>query len=371
LRALHAELRRRLDEQAALRRVATLVAGDAAAELVFDAVAAAVAAVAVADASVVVRYADDAAATVVGRFGGDPEVFPVGAVIPAAPGSALARAFATGEPSRADGTVTDSAIAQAMHRQGYTSSVAAPIAPPWGAIVVAAREELVDDVERRLGAFADLLALAIASADAREQLLDSRARLAATADEERRRIERDLHDGAQQRLVTLALKLGLARKRAGEDPQLLALLAESEADARDALNELRSISRGLQPPVLAELGLGRALTALARRAPLPVSVHQGPDERFPPTLEAAVYYVAAEALTNVAKHAHATRAALSVRREGARLVVTVADDGRGGANPGAGTGLRGLTDRVEALRGTLDLTSTPARGTTLRAEFPL
>jgi signal transduction histidine kinase len=113
------------------------------------------------------------------------------------------------------------------------------------------------------------------------------------------------------------------------------------------------------------------LTALARRAPLAVSVDHAPDERFPPTLEVAVYYVAAEALTNVAKHAEATRASLSVRRQGARLVVTVADDGRGGANPGGGTGLRGLTDRIEALRGTLDLTSTPAVGTTLRAEFPL
>ena len=371
LRGLHAELRRQLDEQAALRRVATLVAGEAVAELVFDAVAAEVAAVAGADGSAVVRYAADATATVVGRFGGDPDVFPVGAVIPAAPGSALARVFATGEASRADGTDTDSAIAQAMRRQGYTSSVAAPISPPWGAIVVVAREALVDDVERRLGGFADLLALAIASADAREKLLDSRARLVVAADEERRRIERDLHDGAQQRLVTLALKLGLAQKLVGDAPRLAALLAESEADARGALDELRSIARGLQPPVLAELGLGAALTALARRAPLPVSVEQAPAERFPATLESAVFYVAAEALTNVAKHARASRAVLAVRREGARLVVTVADDGRGGANPRGGTGLRGLTDRVEALRGTLDLTSAPRRGTTLRAEFPL
>ncbi|HEY3184351.1 MAG TPA: PAS domain S-box protein [Gaiellaceae bacterium] len=371
LRALHAELRRRLEEQAALRRVATLVAGEAAAEVVFDAVAAEVARVAGADASAVVRYAADATATVVGRFGGDLVVFPVGSAIPVAPGSALGRVLATGEAARAADTDADSAIAAAMRRQGFTSSVAAPIAAPWGAIVVAAREELVEDVERRLAAFADLLALAIASADAREQLLDSRARLAAAADEERRRIERDLHDGAQQRLVTLALKLNLAQRRAGKDRHLLALLGEAEADAREALGELRQIARGLQPPVLAELGLGPALTALARRAPLPVSVEHAPEERFPATLEVAVYYVAAEALTNVAKHAAATRASLSVRRERARLVVTVADDGRGGADPGSGTGLRGLTDRVEALRGTLDVTSTPTAGTTLRAEFPL
>jgi PAS domain S-box-containing protein len=371
LRALHAELRRRLEEQAALRRVATLVAGEAAADLVFDAVAGEVARVAGADASAVVRYAPDATATVVGRFGGDPAVFPVGSAIPITPGSALGRVFATGEPARADDTDSGSAIAQEMRRQGYTASAATPIGASWGAIVVAARGELVEDVDRRLAAFADLLVLAIASTDAREQLLDSRARLVTAADEERRRIERDLHDGAQQRLVTLALKLSLAQKRAGDDGRLLALLGEAEADAREALGELRQIARGLHPPVLAELGLGPALNALARRAPLPVSVDHTPEERFPPTLEGAVYYVAAEALTNVAKHAEATRASLSVRRDGARLVMTVADDGRGGANPGAGTGLRGLTDRVEALRGTLDLTSTPAAGTTLRAEFPL
>jgi signal transduction histidine kinase len=192
----------------------------------------------------------------------------------------------------------------------------------------------------------------------------------AAADEERRRLERNLHDGAQQRLVTLALKLGLARN-ATDDRTREELLAAAEVDVREAIDELRALARGLHPPVLSERGLAAALSALARRAPLPVTIEHVPEERFPATLEVAVYYVVAEALTNVAKHAQASEAGVAVRREDQRLVVTVRDDGRGGANPRGGTGLEGLIDRVEALRGTFDITSGYASGTTLRAEFPL
>ena len=231
---------------------------------------------------------------------------------------------------------------------------------------------LPEEPARALAPFADLLSLAVAGADAREQLLESRARLVKAADEERRRLERDLHDGAQQRLVTLAVMLSLARRELPEGAARSAELIDSaEREAREALAELRDLARGLHPPVLTERGLGPALEALARRAPLPVTVQAAPQERFAMTLEVAAYYVVAESLTNVAKHADASRAAVALRVEGGRLVVTVADDGRGGANPRGGTGLRGLTDRVEALRGTLDITSAAASGTVVRAELPL
>jgi signal transduction histidine kinase len=149
------------------------------------------------------------------------------------------------------------------------------------------------------------------------------------------------------------------------------LLDEAESEARGALNELRDLARGLHPPVLAERGLGPALATLARRAPLTVTIEHAPQERFASSLEVAAYFVVAEALTNIAKHAEATEARITARREGNSLVVAIADNGRGGANPGGGTGIRGLIDRVDALRGTLDITSSPSAGTVLRAELPL
>jgi PAS domain S-box-containing protein len=377
LRALHNELRNRLEEQAALRRVATLVAGEATPELVFDAVAAEIGRVAGADASAVVRYEGNGTASVVGRHGAEPAVFPVGSGVPIEPTSSIGRVLGTGAAARAHASEApeSSVIGSTMRRLGFTSSVAAPIGAagrPWGAIVVVAAggADLPDDMERRLGPFADLLALAIASADAREQLLESRARLVAAADDERRRLERDLHDGAQQRLVTLALKLGLARRNT-DDTRLAELLDEAESEARGALKELRDLARGLHPPVLAERGLGPALATLARRAPLMVTIEHAPQERFASSLEVAAYFVVAEALTNIAKHADATEARITARREGNSLVVAIADNGRGGANPRGGTGIRGLIDRVDALRGTLDITSSPSAGTVLRAELPL
>jgi PAS domain S-box-containing protein len=379
LRALHAELRRRLAEQAALRRVATLVAAEADPAHVFTVVAEEAAAVAGADASAVVRYDAEGNAEVVGRHGGDPSSFPVGATIPVDPDSALGRVLKTGEAARAEpDEASETPLARAMRASGYRSAEAAPIwlgGGPWGAIVVVGRDvdALPDEPHSALAPFADLLALALASADARERLLESRARLVEAADGERRRVERDLHDGAQQRLVTLALQLRAARRAAagaGADERLDGLLETAEAEARGALEDLRDLARGLHPAVLSEHGLAAALRALAQRAPLPVAVDHVSDLRFPPTVEVAAYYVVAEALTNVAKHAGAKHVTVAARPSDGRLVVTVADDGRGGANPGGGTGLCGLADRVEALRGTLEITSTPA-GTVLRAELPI
>jgi signal transduction histidine kinase len=199
-------------------------------------------------------------------------------------------------------------------------------------------------------------------------LEETRAGMVAAADAERRRIERDLHDGAQQRLVALAMTLG--RARAAEDPALSRrLLDEAHGEAKAALVELRNLARGIHPAVLADRGLDAAVSALAARAPVPVAVDVDLPRRAGPSVEAIAYFVVAEALTNVAKHSGATRAWLTAGFEGSDLVVEVLDDGRGGADPDGG-GLRGLRDRVRAVDGSLRLTSPPGGGTTLRVELP-
>jgi PAS domain S-box-containing protein len=382
--ALHSELEDRLAElealaaeQAALRRIATLVAGEADAVLLFEAVAGETGKLGRARTAAVVRYnSKEAVATVVGRWScaSEREVFPVGSLIPLGDDSVVGLVYRTGTSARVD-AYTDGLVATRMREIGYVSAAAAPVVVsgrPWGAVIVASgdREPLGEDVERRLAPYASLLALAVASADAREQVIASRTRLVEAADEERRRLERDLHDGAQQRLVTLVLSLGVARRKITEE-SVGELLAAAERDAREAIAELRHLATGLHPPILSEGGLAPALNALARRTPLDVQVVHVPEERFHPTVEVAVYFVVSEALTNVVKHAAASNVRVSARRENHSLVVKVEDDGRGGAKPQGGTGLIGLTDRVEALRGTLSISSSEADGTLLRAEIPI
>ncbi|MGH2948869.1 MAG: sensor histidine kinase [Solirubrobacteraceae bacterium] len=205
-----------------------------------------------------------------------------------------------------------------------------------------------------------------------DDLRDARARIIAAADAERRRIERDLHDGAQQRLVSLSLTLGLAQSRLAADPEAAApLIEQAREEAQLAVKELRDLASGIHPAVLSDRGLGAALEALAARAPVPTAVHGIPDDRLPPPVEAAAYFVTAEALTNVAKYAHADSASVTLAVEHGRLRLTVRDDGAGGADLSAGSGLRGLRDRVEALDGRLDVHSPPGAGTTVTAEMPL
>jgi signal transduction histidine kinase len=202
----------------------------------------------------------------------------------------------------------------------------------------------------------------------------SQARIIEAADEARRRIERDLHDGAQQRLVALSLKLGMARKRL-ESPDgsesAGVLVAEAHEESKLALAELRDLARGIHPAILTERGLGPAIEELASRAPIPVTVEEVPDGRMAPSAEAAAYFVVAECLANVAKYAQAHEATVRARREVGRVVVEVSDDGVGGADPASGSGLRGLADRVEALDGALTVRSIAGAGTTVRAEIPL
>ena len=203
-----------------------------------------------------------------------------------------------------------------------------------------------------------------------DELRASRARLVQAGDAERRRLERDLHDGAQARLVALSLLLRSARRRAGADPELAALLDRAHDELQTSLSELRELARGIHPAVLTERGLEPALHGLVSRVPVPVTLDAAIDERLPAPVETAAYFVVSEALANVAKYANATQAAVTVRRTNGRVTVEVADDGVGGAETARGSGLRGLADRVAALDGTLSLDSPPGGGTRLRAEIP-
>jgi signal transduction histidine kinase len=201
---------------------------------------------------------------------------------------------------------------------------------------------------------------------------ESRRRIVTAGDEERRKIERNLHDGAQQRLVALALELRIAQRQFGvDDAELEAILAGAVSELQVAVEELRELARGLHPAVLTEEGLAGALESLAARTPLPVQIESAPDERLPSEIEAAAYFVACEAITNAVKHAHATEIRVSARRLNGRLVIEVEDDGDGGAHQnGSGSGLRGLLDRVEAHGGTLRIESEPGEGTRVIGELP-
>jgi signal transduction histidine kinase len=203
-----------------------------------------------------------------------------------------------------------------------------------------------------------------------EQVRASRTRIVEAGDAERRRLERDLHDGAQQRLVTLSLALAMARARAVADPELGALIESASKEAREALTELRELARGIHPAVLTETGLAGAVQALAERSPVATTIVAVPEERFPAAIEATVYFVVSEALANVAKHAAAEAATVTIRRRSGRLVVQVSDDGAGGARPEKGSGLRGLADRVASAGGALRVDSPPGCGTRLEAAIP-
>jgi signal transduction histidine kinase len=268
-------------------------------------------------------------------------------------------------------------VQEMMRFDGVASGVAAPIVVSgrlWGtiSISVAAPDAFGAEVETQVSEFTKLVAVALANAEAREELAASRARIVQAGDAERRRLERNLHDGAQQRLVTLALVLRLAESRLSDDlPAAAELLAQASDELALSLEELRELARGIHPAILTDRGLTPALEALATRATLPVEVNGLPPERLPEPIEAAAYYVVSESLTNVAKYASASRARVDLARADGVFVVEVSDDGVGGADAGRGSGLRGLADRVEALGGRLSVLSEPGQGTTVRAELPL
>jgi signal transduction histidine kinase len=224
--------------------------------------------------------------------------------------------------------------------------------------------------ELRLASFAELIATAVSNATARSDLIASRARIVQAADEQRRRVVRDLHDGAQQRLLHAVMTLQLAHGRDDAPPELAGLVGQALEHARAAIEELRELAHGIHPAILVHRGLAAAVEGLADRAPLPVHV-EIPEQRYPAVVESAAYFIAAEALTNVAKYGQASVARITAAPSADRLVLAVEDDGAGGANPYPGSGLSGLRDRVVALDGTLTVDSPPGAGTRIRAEIPL
>ena len=372
-----AEVGRLATEQRALRRVATLVASEVSPERVFTAVSEGCARVLEVNASIVVRYAGDGTATVVGRHNRDGiDPLRLGDTLARDERSAVDQVLATSAPARVDdwGGI-EGGFAETMFRTGYRSTAAAPIVVAgalWGAVAIASEDPLPPESENRLGAFCELASLAVASAQARADLVASRARLVKAGDEQRRRLERNLHDGAQQRLVSVALKLRLARARVkGVSDEAVALLDDASRELDRGLEELRELARGLHPAVLADHGLPRALEALTSRVPLPVDVDAPLEQRLPAHIEATAYYIVAEALTNVTKHAEAETAHVTVRLDGDVLRCWISDDGRGGADEATGTGILGLRDRAEATGGTLSLSSPPGRGTVVAATLPL
>ncbi|XVV15006.1 AAA family ATPase [Actinoplanes sp. CA-131856] len=377
---LYAEYRRIADEQAALRRVATLVAQAEPPESVFAAVAAEAGQLLAVDFAALLRYDEAEMIEIVGRWSareGTPPM-PLGTRLPLGGVNVSTLVHQTHRPARthrADGTGTISQVA--VEGWGWQAAVGVPVSTEsrlWGVLLAGSITDEMPppDSEARLTAFAELVSTAIANAEARSEVAASRARIVAAADQARQRIERDLHDGAQQRLVVLALRLRDAQAEVPpEQDALRAQLGNAVAVANDALKEVQEIARGIHPAVLASGGLRPALRALARRSLLPVQVDVLVEQRLPERVEVSAYYVAAEALTNAVKHAGASAVSIRADVAGRMLRVVVADDGAGGATLAGGTGLVGLKDRVEALGGSLRLESPDGGGTTLTAELPI
>ena len=287
----------------------------------------------------------------------------------------MGRARETAAPARVeDWGSSEGEFAELMLRLGYRSTVSAPIIVAgtlWGSVTIGSADPLPTNTEFRLAAFCDLVSLAVASAQAREDLQTSRARIVRAGDEQRRKLERNLHDGAQQRLVAATLLLRVAQAQLDKDTAKAAKLLQDAAGELDAgLEELRELARGLHPGALTEHGLRGALATLEERLPLPVEITVT-DERLDQHLEATTYFIVSEGLTNVVKHARAARASANVELREGRLRIEISDDGSGGADTSKGTGLLGLRDRAEAEGGTLVVVSPPGRGTVITATLPL
>jgi signal transduction histidine kinase len=376
-RETEAELRRLAAEQAALRRVATLIAASPEPERVFHAVAHEAGRLLDARTAATVRF-EEQGGVIVGRWDEEEAAsFPVGMQVPYSdPDVAVFKASQYG--GRVDDYTDVPGEAARMTREaGYLSSVVAPIRAggrTWGALFVFSPRprHFGPDAERRLADFTALVALALESVHAHDQLIASRTRIVEAGISERRRLERNLHDGAQQRLVALSLQLRLAQQAVEKNPgAAAAMLAEAGDELSVALEELRELARGLHPAILADRGLQAALESLADRAPFPVEVSGVPPGRFDEAIEAALYYVVAESLTNAAKYADPSTGRVELSRTDGGVAVEIHDDGCGGANLGGGSGLRGLVDRVEALGGHLDVRSPVGAGTVVRAQLPL
>jgi signal transduction histidine kinase len=372
------ELRGFAEEQAALRRVATLVARAVPPEEVFAAVTAEAGRLLTIDLAVLARYDPDGSETILGASAGTgASPVAVGTRVALGGRDVSSLVFQTSRPARIESYADATGSAAALARElGVRAVVGVPISVAgrlWGVMLMATRfEPLPADTEVRLAGFTELAATAVANAQAQSELAASRARIVAVGDAARRRIQRNLHDGAQQRLVTLIL--GLQEAQATVPPgadELARRLEGAVTEVADVLAEVLEIARGLHPAVLTDSGLRPALRALVRRSGVPVSLDVQVKGRLPEPVEVAAYYAVAEALTNIAKYAGASAAEVEAIAGEGVLRVSVRDDGRGGADFDRGSGLAGLKDRIEALGGRISLHSPPGAGTTLQITLPL
>ena len=324
------------------------------------------------------RYENEHEISVLAIRGQSPEILRTGVRLPLDGDSVNARILRTGRSARLNFAEEGSgSIAEVLRRDNVNATVGAPIVVDgalWGMIGASWRgdDQPPADAEKRLEKFAELVATAIANTDSRAELAGSRARIIAAGDDARRRIERDLHDGAQQRLITLtaALRRADAKLPTGAD-ELRADLTRVAEGLTTAVDELRELSRGIHPSILTEGGLSPALKALGRRSPVRVKLDMGFEQRLSDHVEVAAYYTVSEALTNASKHANATRVWVSLRVDHDMLRLSIRDDGVGGADSNRGSGLTGLRDRIEALGGRIKIESPSGSGTLIEVEIPI
>jgi signal transduction histidine kinase/uncharacterized protein YoaH (UPF0181 family) len=381
LEASRDELARLLAEQAALRRVATLVAREIDPAEIFLAVSEEIRRLLAADNAHIGRFdPDGASVVVVGERAGNVAIgMPVGTRLELRDYLAPAVVWRTGQAAQVDEDAWSSRKgwwARALRELGIRSMVASPIVVEgrlWGAVdAVSTRGPFPPGTVDRMADFTELVATAIGNAESRAELDASRARIVAAADETRRRIERDLHDGTQQRLVSLGLELRLAQGMVpAELPGLETEIGQVADQLKGVVEDLREITRGIHPAILSEGGLGPALRTLARRAAIPVELDVGAVGRLAEPVEVAAYYVVSEALTNATKHADASAVWVAIGERDDSLCMSIRDDGVGGADPARGSGLIGLRDRTEALGGSLQVTSPAGKGTLITVQLPL
>jgi signal transduction histidine kinase len=373
------ELQILADVQQSLRRVATVVAREEW-DLTLPTIVREIGFLhrANASGSVIIRYENDEFATVMAGWG-EPNLNQFeGQVLPFGGENPVAYVWHTRRPARQHGfDGATGRFAELSRQLGITESVASPVFVGnrvWGAVIVITMGEaaLPAETEERLAQFAELIGTSIGNMNSRLDLIESRARIVQTADETRRRFERDLHDGIQQRLVGISVEL---RDLEGALPESQSSQREKAANIADqligALDDLRELSRGLHPAILSEGGLGPAIRSLARRSPIPVTLTMTDLPRLADSIEVAAYYVVSEALTNSSKYSKASTVEITIEVTPDGLRVTIADDGVGNADPAKGSGLLGLTDRVDALGGVFALSSPTAKGTTITATLPV
>jgi signal transduction histidine kinase len=373
------QVRNLADEQVAVRRRAMLAAQEASPEKIFRAVSREIGELLGTDYVVINRYGPDNTTTSVGhwRRPSSPDVMPpLAGHWPIQNGSATEIVARTGKPARiADYTHAETEMGEWARERGLRSVVACPVMVKgrvWGMIASLSTEAQPEDTEARILQLGVFAGAAIDNAELGAELQASRARVIAASDATRRRIERNLHDGVQQRLISLGLQLRTAEACLEPGQNVLRNQLDRTAQGlTDVMEDLREISRGLHPESLSRGGLRPALKSLVRRFAMPVELNVSIDERLPEPIEVAVYYIVSEALTNVLRHAHASRVRVDLSIDRGAVRVSVHDDGIGGAELGGGSGLIGLRDRTEALGGTFQLESPLREGTSLLFKIPL